>query len=222
MDEYSSEEECKMKIFILSTIFCLFSAFLLCDQFAIKHQNDIYNIITEYPLSIYWKDYDTEPQKEYIIKNDFNKIFIKTNTNDSLYVFIIKNSFFAYCVKKNNFFYLSKLQPLVYDTFLNDFEYLDLDNDGNLEFITVYGDDSNFEIAVDRFDVTKQKYVEVLKYSNLIIPQLKIKNNVVYILYSLDEGIPTRYGKLDYSKDETQEIYFMPISNILLKDWEDF
>ncbi len=173
-----------------------------------------------------------------------DSIITVRNQGDTLAVFIAQNKFVAYCYAKSGVYQLSEVLTLYDGEILYYINYLDVNNDNELEFISVTGNGINDRLYVHTYHKYLFDGVPSSSFANVIeqvvnfpnepnndsidsldkIGYFRISHNKFYIIhgYSQDSSgsYLYRYGTLDYTRDKEREIYFKPISSISLKRWK--
>jgi len=163
---------------------------------------------------------------------DIDSIYVfKTSmSNDSLYIFVSKRSYIFFTIKNNEGYFIQQYYPLEY-THLFDIFCLDLDNDNSGEIVSILGDEDSYDVYVHKVMVRKEEdiLIEILRL-NLSYYRLEDNitfysyfNSTMFFLYSqiTNDGKKTlgKVGSLQYTNDETKELYFMPVKIIDRDEW---
>lgn len=215
----NGNEGSKMKyIFVIIIISSLWSV-LFGENITFSYKNIDYNI------SCSQKDF------EYISKLNYTHPEIDTmfSLNDTVLVFIRIEGFIAFCSKSSKSIDLLNFQYTPYQTF-HELFCLDLNNDNQYEIVALLGDEDRSYLIAFSFNDTKKKLVNVL-YKELYhfrdlgyYDDVTIKNGKLYFVYSPNEdGFDIlKMGTIDYTHDESKEVYFRPISITTKRKWEKF
>lgn len=168
-----------------------------------------------------------------------DSLIVVQDRNDSIYVFINQGCFAFYCIKQEGKFILSYVQNLLY-VFLWEFQYLDINKDGNLDLVAFYGAENEDFYDVLSIDYHSKEFSKIYHsdYYRFITDSehstinhaVKIRNHKLYMsyacfpmIYNLPDtpwgGQVLKYGVLDYTRDKTRELYFRPVSVITVKQW---
>jgi len=236
----------RVKILLLALLLSCF-ALGYAEQVRFIKNNDTYMVTCP---SVYY-DVLTGENTDYALIDSTNtapidSIVTLQNQGDSLVIIIQKRGFVAFCHYQSGKIQLDELQPMYYDENLKYFNYLDVNKDNKLEFVSVTGDDEvrymhvySYNKVIGKDSDSSYNYFETVEKQELSYPEfsytgnsndyenleyVKISHNKLYVLYGYwqagSEDSKLRYGTLDYTRDQAREIYFRPISFITLKQWE--
>ncbi len=205
-------------IFVITIISSLWSV-LFGENITFSYDNVDYNI------SCSQKDF------EYISKLNYshpeiNKMF---SLNDTVLVFVRIEGFIAFCSKSNKSIDLLNFQYTPYQMF-SDLFCLDLNEDNKYDIVVFFQDEDWKYILVLSFNDTEKKldkvlYKQLYHFRNLgYYDDVTIKNGKFYIVYSPNEdGFDIlKMGTIDFTNDESREVYFRPISITTIRKWKKF
>jgi hypothetical protein len=219
------------------------------QQVKFTKNQDIFTIECEsYDYDVFRGKYNDFALVDSTNTTEIDSIITVQNQGDTLSVFISKEGFVAFCYYQSGEYHLSELQAFTrsYGDNLGYINYLDINNDNKLEFVTEIGSDEGNAMYVFTYRKMMDDGYSYRDYENIIthefeypsfpytgdstqydnIEYVKISHNKLYLLYgywkpgSMDSQCQLRYGMLDYTRDKAKEIYFRPISFITLKQWE--
>lgn len=172
---------------------------------------------------------------------EIDSVIIVHDKSDTIYVFLWYYNLAFFCLKQHESFSLLYDQGLSYEGWF-DLYCLDVNKDGNLDFVYQHGDECNQYLTILTYDYYNKDFILISNTDYFyfegtsgdepsIFQRVKVRKNKLYILYGFfpvktnpsDENkVVIKYGVLDYSRDKTREIYFRPIGVITPEKWNKF
>ncbi len=223
-----------IKTFIIMILLLAISPDLICKallkEFYIVCKDTKYTIVCDDELTEKLNnDYDFFGKVNNFDTIKSDSIIIVNDISNFLYCFVSTGSFIAFCTKQNEKYYMSEFHIFNYDSYLDEFQSGDINHDGNLEFAIVEGDEAGPTLYIYSYvkNIRKFQYVancDDIGYALNDEKMITIKNGIVYLASSLGDPFSNkvRIGFLDYSRDETKEIFYKPLKTITLKKWKKF
>lgn len=161
--------------------------------------------------------------------NADTKEIIYSDDEETLYLFSRNREylFFMRSVGEKNI-----IEEIIFFEYsiLNAYFISDLDDDGVKEIVSMWGDESSYEVLVHKYERNINNLSCILEFE-LAYPVLMdtnviyfLKNNRIYLLYGYStperEGQISKFGIIKYNEcDFTKEIFFSPINEITLEEW---
>lgn len=227
-------------VILLILVNCL--AIGYCYEFTLTKDKNSYTIVHYQSLQAISKYSFGNEIPDSTNSMAIDSVIVVPDRGDTIFVFIAHENGAFYCLKQGGRYKSLFEQSLPYE-FLWEFHSLDINKDGNLDFVAFQGDDEgNASYTVLSYD-KQNKDIIGLYFSDycgvcteseqpIIEQSAKIKNNKLYIVYGyfpLNYFPPgtfmnqvVKYGVLDYTRDKTREIYFRPISVTTPEKWAKF
>ncbi len=164
-----------------------------------------------------------------------DSLVIVHDKSDTIYVFLWYYNLVFFCLKQHGSFTLLYNQDLTCEGWF-DLYCLDINRDGNLDFVYHHGDECNQYLTIITYNYHNKDFQFISNddkyyFEGDVSQRVKVRRNKLYILYgffpintssSEENKCFIKYGVLNYSRDKTREIYFSPISVITPEKWNKF